>query len=81
MDSLLINLLRQADVIDEADANTTYLGFCEKGTTATSAATWSICRVLKTGNVTDIKWANGQRETYNLKFDDRATYTYTFRKF
>jgi hypothetical protein len=75
-----IKLLRQADAIIEVDANTTILGYCEPGTTATSAAKWSICRIQKTGTQTLLQWANGQRNN-NLILDNHATYTYSFRKF
>lgn len=81
MESLLLLLQRGADAIDEADENTTYLGYCDKGTTGTDAATWSICKITKSANVTKIEWANGQRHSYNLVFDNRTSYTYTFRKF
>jgi hypothetical protein len=73
-------LIRQADAIIEVDANTTVLGYCAPGTTNTSQASWSICRIAKSGITTTITWANGQRN-FNLILDNHNTYTYTFRKF
>lgn len=78
--SSLNQLLIEADVIIEADADTVYLGFCLPGTTGTDAATWSICKILTSGTTTTRKWANGQR-SYNLVMDDYASFTYTFKNF
>lgn len=80
-DSLTELLLRQADIIIEHSADITYLGFCAAGTSTTAQPRWNVCKIEKSGTTTTIKWANGQRNTYNLVFDDYLTHIYTFRKF
>ncbi len=76
----LNQLLTEADAIATVDDNTIYLGFCLPGTTGTNAATWAICRVLTSGITTTRTWANGQR-SYDLIFDNYASYTYSFKNF
>jgi len=76
----IVQLLQEADAIDTPDENTVYLGFCAPGTTGTDAAKWSICKLTTTGNVTLRQWANGSNLP-RLIFDNRATYTYTFKNF
>ena len=81
----IANLKAAADIIEVVDDNNVYYGFCKPGTTATSEARWTILKITVTGAspaavVTSFKWANGA-QSYNLKWDDRATYTYSFRKF
>lgn len=72
-----------ADIIEEVDGITTYLGFCEPGTLLTSEPKWSIMRIVEAGalpTVTTFHWANGSM-MYNLVWDLRAGYDYQFKKF
>lgn len=54
-----------------------YIGFAEPGT-PTSIGKWQIRRISYDGNsfVTDVEFADGVN-TFNKKWDDRATYTYS----
>lgn len=73
-----------ADIIEEATDNVTYLGFCDANTPATSSPKWSILKIEQSGIVkpilTTFKWATGLC-SYNLVWDNRADYEYTFKKF
>lgn len=73
-----------ADVIEEVDELITYLGFCAPGTTATNVPAWSILKIEQSGAVLPIlttqKWATGLC-AYNLIWDNRAAYQYTFKNF
>lgn len=55
--------------------STTYLGYANPGT-LTSAATWSVKRVVETGNDASITWADGANEFVNI-WDDRLSLTYS----
>jgi hypothetical protein len=84
-DSYSIDRLRaSADIVYEKDANTTYLGFCAPGTLLTSEAKWSIMKIETTAAAapafTYFTWANGQC-SYNLVFDNRDDYDYSYHKF
>lgn len=74
-----------ADIIEEVSDSEIYFGFCLPGTPDTAAPNWAIMKIAVTGTapaaaVTTFKWANGIC-MYNLVWDDRATYTYKFKKF
>lgn len=73
-----------ADLIEEVDELTTYLGFCQPGTTSEEAAQWAICKITQSGTeypiLTSSKWAGGFC-MYNLKWTDRALYEYSYKKF
>lgn len=61
--------------IDEASSTVTYFGFAAAGT-AEASASWRIKRLTVTGNVTDIKYADGDTNFDNV-WDNRAALTYT----
>lgn len=65
----------QAEQVDEASATVTYQGWATVGT-ATSAASWRIRKISKSGNVTSITWADGNA-TYDNVWADRASLTYS----
>ncbi len=74
-----------ADIIEEVSENEIYFGFCKPGTEDTDEPAWSIMKISVTGVdpaavTTSFKWANGTC-AYNLVWDDRADYTYKFKKF
>lgn len=77
-------LKAQADIIEEADQFTTYLGFCKPGTTSLSAESWSILKIVQSASsypiVTTSQWAQGLC-SYNLKWTERANYTYSYKNF
>lgn len=77
-------LLAKADVIIEADANTTYLGFSNGSNPATSTATWAVCKIEKTGSsypyTTTIKWADATFNKTSI-LDNYASLTYKFKNF
>jgi len=73
-----------ADIIVEADALTTYLGFCEPGTLLTSAPKWAVCKIVQNGAAYPIEtrclWADGNF-VFNQVFDNYAALTYKFHNF
>ena len=62
-------------MIDEVDANTTYVGMAQIGT-ATSSAGWQIKKITISGTVTSIQWAGGTDE-FNKVWDNRSSYSYS----
>ena len=77
------SLRASADIIEEVDGVTTYLGFCQPGTLLTSDPKWSIMQIVEGAalpKLTVFKWATGSC-AYNLIWDNRAGYAYTFKNF
>lgn len=70
-----VNTVAELTKIDEADANTTYIGKANHGT-ATSAASWQIQKVTVSGTVTTIAYAAGS-DNYNQIWDNRASLSYS----
>lgn len=60
--------------LDEVSSTLTYVGDAAVGVTD-SAAAWRIKRLLTTGTVLEITWADGN-EFYDNVWDDRASLTY-----
>ena len=60
--------------IDEASATVTYIGLAQIGA-ATSEAGFQIKKIVVSGNVTSITWADST-DAFTKVWDDRATYTY-----
>lgn len=60
--------------LDQADANTLYVGEALPGTTDASAA-WRVRKVLTVGTVTSILYANGESSFINI-WDNRAGLNY-----
>lgn len=77
-------LRASADIIEEVDGLTTYIGICEPGTLLTSEAKWSICRIVNSGAnypiLNTFTWADGIC-FYNKVWDNRAAYAYQFKNF
>ena len=76
-------LRSSADIIEEVDGMTTYLGFCIPGTFTTDQAQWSIMRIVESGKsptLTAFQWATGMC-AYHLIWDHRADYEYLFKSF
>lgn len=77
-------LRASADIIEEVNGLETYLGFCTPGTIAEDAPTWSILKIEASAEdypiITRFKWAGGFC-LYNLKWSERLTYEYTYKKF
>lgn len=61
--------------IDVPTSSITYIGNALTGT-ATTAATWLIKKIVVTGNVTSITYADGN-SNYDNVWDDRGSLTYT----
>lgn len=61
-------------LIDEVDANTTYVGYGNPKS-ATSARDWEIKKVVTSGTVTTSKWAADDAEFPHI-WDNRTTLTY-----
>lgn len=80
----IANLKASADLIEEVSDLVTYLGFCASGTTGTDQPTWSVLKITQSGTVqpilTSFLWADGKC-SYNKVWNDRAGYTYTYKKF
>lgn len=73
----LIGIVNETTLIDEPDANTTYIGKVKFGSsTATSSAIWSIKRVTISGAVTTINFADGDTNYDNI-WDNRASLSYS----
>jgi hypothetical protein len=62
-------------LLDEVSDSILYVGYALPGT-ATSAETWRIKKVLTSGAITTISYANGSDSLTN-SWDLRATYTYS----
>ena len=62
-------------LIDEVDANTTYIGKSKPGV-ATSDPYWRICKISKSGNVTTIAFAGG-KDTFENIWTQRLSYSYS----
>lgn len=60
--------------LDQADADTLYVGEAPIGA-ATSESRWRISRILTSGTITSVKWADGDQD-YNNVWDNRASLTY-----
>ena len=61
-------------LMDEADANTTYIGKATIGS-ATNQPLWQIQRASKSGNITTITFADGDDKFDNV-WDDRVSLNY-----
>ncbi len=64
-----------ATIIDEVDANTTYIGNSKPGT-ATNLPLWRIKKIYTSGTVTSITFANG-KDSFEATWDNRLTETYS----
>ena len=62
-------------LVDQVDANTTYIGIGKMGE-ATSSPVWQIRKMLTSGTVTAIKYANGT-DAYNQIWDNRGSFSYS----
>lgn len=60
-------------LIDEVDANTTYVGQASYGT-ATSSPLWRIKKITISGSITTIRFADNGR--FTQVWDDRASLSY-----
>ena len=80
----IADLRATADICEEYNDTTTYLGFCKPGTTDEAAAAWSILKITQSGIVqpitTRFQWAAGLC-AFNLAWSLRATYTYKYKNF
>jgi len=61
-------------MIDVVDSGLTYIGLAQIGT-ATSESTWQIKKIVTSGTVTSITWAESTDEFTN-EWDERASYDY-----
>ena len=61
--------------IDQASDSVTYLGYAKTGT-ATSAGSWQIKKILTSGSITSIAYADGN-DDYDNVWDNRDSLTYT----
>jgi hypothetical protein len=75
-ESKLIQLLSDADKIDEASATEIYQGWHHPGSFLESAASWKIKRLSQTGTVWSIEWADGNQNYDNI-WNNRASLTYS----
>lgn len=62
-------------IVDEVSNTVTYVGYAEPGA-ATTDPVWQIKKILVSGTITSIKYANGE-PTFSNEWDDRATLTYS----
>lgn len=72
----IIDILRDADKIDQVSETLSYIGWHRPGSSTTSAAVWRIARRSQTGTVWSYEWADGNRNYDNI-WDNRASLTYT----
>jgi hypothetical protein len=61
--------------IDEPDASTTYIGKAKFGA-STADGDWSIKKIVVSGTVTTISWADGTDNDIKV-WDNRTSYTYS----
>jgi len=61
--------------LDQADANTLYIGKAQPGT-LDSADAWQIRKMITTGGVTQFLWANGSAE-FKANWSNRASLSYS----
>lgn len=61
-------------LVDEASDTVTYLGYAAPGALVTEAR-WRIIRILLSGNVREVRWADGDDKFDNI-WSDRAGLTY-----
>lgn len=62
-------------LVDSPDSSTTYIGSAEPGS-ATSSASWRIQKILISGSITTLSWADGDLNFNNI-WDDRGSLTYS----
>lgn len=62
-------------VVDAANENTTYVGYCLPSCAGYDDNKWLIKRVLKDGNLTTISWTNGVMD-FNQVWSNRTNLTY-----
>jgi hypothetical protein len=62
-------------LIDEVDSATVYIGKAKMGA-STSDAVWQIQKIVTSGTVIQILYADGD-DNYDKKWDDRTTLTYS----
>lgn len=74
-DSSAIIAARQPDEVDEVDANTTYIGFFQKG----DSTQCLILRIHKIGTSTSFQYPNGSME-FNQDWNGRAALNYNYKK-
>lgn len=61
--------------IDVSSSTVTYIGYAKTGI-ATSSASWQIKKILVSGNVTSISYADGN-DDYDNVWDNRDSLTYS----
>ena len=74
-ESAVMQSVREADIIDEATDDLTYLGYYLNG----DPTACLIKKIEKTGTVTTFQYPLGRLE-YNQPWADRAILTYTFKR-
>lgn len=62
-------------LVDEVDANTTYVGEANHGTLS-SANSWRIKKITVSGTVTTVAFADGD-DDFNNVWDDRTSLSYS----
>lgn len=65
----------RAIYVDQLANGTVYIGIAKPGS-ATSAAIWQIRRILPSGTVQQIQWANGNEKYINV-WDNRNSLSYS----
>jgi len=70
-----------ADIVDETNPNTIYLGFRNPRETdqGEDKPVWSILRIEKVLDITRFQWADGHI-SFNKQFTQRAGYDYYYLK-
>lgn len=74
-DKILIQQGYSPSAVDEADENTTYIGYFQQGNPTKAI----IQQVIKTGNVTQFLYPFGQY-LFSFDWEERANYPYEYRK-
>ncbi|MCQ2607739.1 MAG: hypothetical protein MJ197_03530 [Bacteroidales bacterium] len=65
----------QPCIIDEADENTTYIGYCLPDCKSFSDLKWLIKRIKTEGSIQTIAFPNASRK-FDKAWEKRTTYTY-----
>lgn len=84
LEGQMASLLAKADIMEEVDDLTTYLGFCQRDPGGYDQPVWAVCRVQYSGTTKPrtltIMWPDGlNQRTY--KWTDRAGLNYKHRNF
>jgi hypothetical protein len=79
----MADLFAKADIVEEADGLTTYLGYCQRDPDGYDAPQWAICRLQYSDynkpRTLTIMWPDGLNQR-RYKWTERASLNYQHRR-